>query len=75
MAVAVVGLVIAGFPKLTVSVSTAVPVPTALVALNVIGKTPTAVGVPLISPVLVLTLSPAGSPLAPKLVGELVAVI
>ena len=53
----------------------ALPVPPALVALIVTEEVPVAVGVPEISPVLVFTESPAGRLLAPKLVGELVAVI
>jgi hypothetical protein len=46
-----------------------------LVALTVTLEVPAPVGVPEIKPELVLTLRPAGSPVAPKLVGELVAVI
>ena len=68
-------LVITGAGGLTVSVSVAVPVPPAFVALNVIVDIPTAVGVPEIRPVTVLTESPAGNPDALKLVGLLVAVI
>ena len=58
-----------------VRVSVALPVPPALVALIVTEEVPAAVGVPEITPVLVFTESPAGRLLAPKLVGELVAVI
>ena len=56
--------------------SVLVPVPPAFVALIVtlVGP-PAVVGVPEIAPVVVFTLKPAGSPLAPKLVGLLVAVI
>jgi hypothetical protein len=46
-----------------------------LLALMVTLVVPAVVGVPEITPVLVLTLSPAGSGLALKLVGLLVAVI
>jgi hypothetical protein len=59
----------------TVSVSVAVPVPALFVALSVIVETPAAVGVPEIRPVVVFTVRPAGSPVAPKLVGVLLAVI
>ena len=58
-----------------VKVSVALPVPTALVALMVTLYVPAVVGVPEINPVLVSTLKPAGSPVALKLVGSLVAVI
>ena len=51
------------------------PVPVELLALRVTVEVPEEVGVPVMSPVLVFTLKPVGSPLAPKLVGELVAVI
>jgi hypothetical protein len=54
--------------------SVAVPVPDALVALIETFELPVAVGVPEIRPV-ELTVRPAGRPVAPKLVGELVAVI
>ena len=57
------------------SVSGAVPVPPALVALRVIEKIPAADGVPLITPVEVSTVKFAGSSVALKLVGLLVAVI
>jgi hypothetical protein len=46
-----------------------------LVALMVTLVVPAVVGVPEITPVLVLTVRPAGSPVALKLVGLLVAVI
>jgi hypothetical protein len=59
----------------TVSVRVAVPVPAVFVALSVIVETPPAVGVPEIRPVVVFTVRPAGSPVAPKLVGLLLAVI
>jgi hypothetical protein len=59
----------------TVSVSVVFPVPALFVALSVIVETPPLFGVPEISPVVVLTVRPAGRPVAPKLVGELLAVI
>jgi hypothetical protein len=74
-------LVICGVPPpppplvFTVSVKVAVPVPDAFVALSDTVVVPAVVGVPLIAPVEALTDNPAGSPLAPKLAGELVAVI
>ena len=52
-----------------------VPVPAALVALTVAELVPAAVGVPEMSPVEVFTDNPAGKPVAPKLVGLLLAVI
>ena len=51
------------------------PVPLALLAVMVAGKVPATEGVPEITPVVVSTLSPDGNPVAPKLVGVLVAVI
>jgi hypothetical protein len=59
----------------TVKVSVALPVPPALVALIVTVYVPAVVGVPEISPVVVFTVKPAGSPVALKLVGLLLAVI
>ena len=53
----------------------ALPVPPALVAEIVAFVVPAVVGVPEIRPVLALTESPAGRPLALKLVGLFVAVI
>jgi hypothetical protein len=58
-----------------VNISVALPVPPLLVALRVTLDVPAAVGVPEISPVEALTAKPAGRPDAPKLVGELLAVI
>jgi hypothetical protein len=72
---AVVPLVIIGATKVTVSVRVAVPVPVAFVALSVTVEVPAAVGVPEINPLPVFTDSPAGNPVALKLVGEFVAVI
>jgi hypothetical protein len=72
---AVRALVIDGLPRVTVSVSVAVPVPPALVAPIVTLELPTAVGVPVMSPVAVATLKPAGNPVAVKLVGELLPAI
>ena len=60
---------------LTVSARVADPVPPLLVALIVMLKVPEPVGVPEITPEPVLTNRPDGKPLAPKLVGLLVAVI
>ena len=67
--------VVVGTGLLIVKVSVAVPVPLALVALMVTLYVPAAVGVPEINPVAVFTVKPAGSPVALKLVGLLVAVI
>jgi len=50
-------------------------VPPAFVALTVTLKFPFVVGVPDIAPVPVFTVSPEGNPLAPKLVGLLLAVM
>ena len=58
-----------------VKVNVAEPVPAALVALNVTLDVPAAVGVPEMTPVVVLTESPAGNPVALKLAGLLLAVI
>ena len=55
--------------------SVALPVPPAFVALIVTVNVPAVVGVPEIIPLVVFTLKPAGSPVALKLVGLLVAVI
>ncbi len=64
-----------GGAGLTVTTKVAVPVPEELVALIVTSGAPTAVGVPLITPVEVLMERPAGSGEALKLVGELLAVM
>ncbi len=64
-----------GYFLLTVSLKVAVPVPALLVALRVTLEVPMMVGVPEIRPVAAFTISPDGKPLAPKLVGLLVAVI
>ena len=66
---------ITGSAGATVNVNDLLPVPPEFVALNVTVEIPTAVGVPEINPVEELTDKPAGSPVAPKLVGALVAVI
>jgi hypothetical protein len=68
-------LVITGRGTVTVRVRGALPVPPLLVALSVMLEFPAPVGVPEIKPEAVLTARPLGSPDAPKLVGELVAVI
>jgi len=65
----------AGGVAVTVRVSVALPAPPLLVALNVTLEVPAPVGVPEISPEVVFTVRPLGSPDAPKLLGELVAVI
>ena len=54
-----------GVAGATVRVRVALPVPPLLVALSVTLDVPAADGVPEITPVVVLTVSPAGSPLAP----------
>ena len=59
----------------TVRASVAEPVPLTFVALTMTLQKPPEVGVPLIRPVEVFTLSPAGRPLAPKEVGLFKAVI
>jgi len=64
-----------GGAKLTVRVRDALPVPALLVALSVTLEVPAAVGVPETKPETVFTVRPAGNPDAPKLVGELIAVI
>jgi len=60
---------------LTVNRNVAVPVPALLVALSVTFELPMVVGLPEIRPVAAFTTSPAGRPVAPKLMGLLVAVI
>lgn len=64
MPVAVVALLITGVGGLIVNVKAAVPVPVAFDALNVTEDIPAAVGVPVMAPVAVLMLNPAGSPVA-----------
>ena len=65
MPVAEVALVITGGAGLMVSVSVALPVPPAFVALSVTIELPTVVGVPEITPVPGFTVSPPGNPVAP----------
>lgn len=72
---AVVALVITGAADWTARTRVAVPVPPAFVALTLTLDVPELVAVPEIKPVLAFTASPAGKPVAPKLVGLLVAVI
>lgn len=60
---------------LMVRTNVAVPVPVAFVAPIVTLDVPAAVGVPVTDPVDVLTESPAGRPVALKLVGELLPAI
>ena len=74
MPLAVAGLVITG-TAVMVRVRVAEPVPAALVALSVTVEIPAEVGVPEINPLAVLTDNPAGKPVAPKLMGLLLAVI
>ena len=64
MPLAVVALVMTGGGGLIVKVKVALPVPLLLVALMVTLYVPAVVGVREINPVLVLTLKPAGSPVA-----------
>ena len=79
MALAVDALVMEGAAGgagvLIVKDNVADPFPAALVALNATLDVPAAVGVPEMTPVAVLTESPAGNPVALKLVGLLLAVI
>jgi hypothetical protein len=56
-------------------VKVALPVPLLLAAQRVTVEVAAAVGVPEISPVVLLTVRPAGNPVAAYLVGVLVAVI
>jgi hypothetical protein len=62
---AVVALLITGSARLTVSVRVALPAPPALVALRDTVEVPAAVGVPEINPVVLFSVRPAGSPVAP----------
>ena len=62
-------------PRVAKRVRVWVPVPPPLVALRVTVEAPPVVGIPEMSPVVELIARPAGSPLALKLVGLLVAVI
>jgi hypothetical protein len=73
----VVALVIAGTPKLevTVSVTVALPVPEELVAVTVNVEVPAAGNVPEINPVLRFTQRVLGKFAVPKLVGLLVPII
>jgi hypothetical protein len=64
-----------GVAGVIVKTTTAVPVPPALVAPIVTFEVPLAVGVPLMRPVDVLALRPAGRPVALKLVGVLLPAI
>ncbi len=73
--VALKALVMTGAAWLTVRASAAVPVPPAFVALSPTENFPLAVGVPEMSPEVVFTLNPAGSPVAAKLAGVLLAAI
>ena len=73
--VAVAALVITGAAMATVMVSVAVPVPLALVAVIVAELVPFPVGVPLMTPKVVFKTKPDGKPVAPNVVGLLLAVI
>ena len=64
MPAADVALEITGLPNVTVRVRVLFPVPPAFVAPSVIVLLPTAVGVPEINPVAVLTFKPVGNPVA-----------
>jgi len=68
-------LVIVGAVAKTEIVRVPLPVPPALVALIATVDIPALLGVPLITPVAVLIVSPAGRPLAPYDVGLLLPVI
>ena len=72
---AVAALVIDGGVGSTVMTKVPNPVPPALLALMLTLVVPVALGVPVMAPLLVLTLRPAGNPLALKLVGVLLAAI
>ncbi len=65
--------VMTGVGGLMVNVTVKRPVPVASVAPTVAVNVPKAVGVPVIAPVVVLIINPAGKPVAVKLVGELLA--
>lgn len=78
MPVAVSRLLITGAEREdaeTVMTRVAVPVPLALTAAIATVKDPDAAAVPLITPVLVFRIKPAGRPLAEKAVGVPLAVI
>ena len=68
-------LLITGGATVTVKARGELPVPPLLVALSITLEVPAPVGVPEIKPEAVSTVRPVGNPDAPKLVGELVAVI
>jgi len=74
-AVAVPALEMTGVAGLTVNVKVVEPVPVAFVAEIVTELIPTEVGEPLITPVAVSTLNPAGKPIALKEVGVPMAVM
>ena len=62
--VAVAELLMTGTGAVTVNVKVLVPVPPALVALKLMVDVAMVVGVPEMTPVVVLILNPAGSPVA-----------
>ena len=76
MPLALVGLLITGEGGAIEITRVALPVaPSLLVAVMLILEFPAADGIPEITPVEVLIVSPIGNPSAPKLVGALVAVM
>jgi hypothetical protein len=70
-----VNVMVGELTALTVKASVADPVPAELLALIVTLVAPAAVGVPEITPLVVLIDNPAGKPVALKLVGLLLAAI
>ena len=75
MAVTLLPLVITGAGGSTLIVKVLLPVPPIFVAVIVALVMPVEVAVPLITPATGSILKPAGKPVAPKLVGLLVAAI
>jgi hypothetical protein len=70
-----VNVMVGELTALTVNTRVADPVPAELLALIVTLVVPAAVGVPEMTPLVVLIDNPAGKPVAVKLVGLLLAVI
>ena len=70
---AVVALLITGADRMIVSARLCVAVPAPLVAERVTFVCPAAVGLPEMTPVVLLIDKPAGRPVAPKLVGPFFA--
>ena len=77
VAVAVFALLMEGFDCVagmaTLRLSILVPVPTGFVALMATRKVPVTPGIPVMMPVVVSIVRPVGSPVAAKVLGELVA--